>query len=106
MSAPTTIRRRCKARRRRWRPRTSPAARSTSSGLASDPEFSPAGGVIGALGALFSGARADPRDQIVDAFLSRLTVFPVPKSRVLQIEFVSRDPGVAARAANGSRKSF
>ena len=35
-------------------------------------------------------ARSDQR--LVDKFLSRLTVFPVPRSRVLQIEFVSRDP--------------
>jgi hypothetical protein len=36
----------------------------------------------------------------VDAFLSRLTVFPIAKSRVLQIEFSSRDPALAARGAN------
>jgi succinoglycan biosynthesis transport protein ExoP len=38
--------------------------------------------------------------RVVDKFLSRLTVFPVPRSRVLQIEFVSRDPELAARGAN------
>jgi len=56
-------------------------------GLATDPEFS-----------------ADPSGKIdrrvVDKFLSRLTVFPVPRSRVLEIEFVSRDPELAARGAN------
>ncbi len=55
-------------------------------GLATNPEF---GG---------GGDKADPR--AVDKFLSRLTVFPVPRSRVLQIEFVSRDPELAARGAN------
>ena len=41
---------------------------------------------------------ADAR--IVETFLSRLTAFPVAKTRVLQIEFVSRDPELAARGAN------
>jgi len=38
--------------------------------------------------------------RITDAFLSRLTAFPVAKTRVLQIEFVSQDPELAARGAN------
>jgi uncharacterized protein involved in exopolysaccharide biosynthesis len=50
---------------------------------------------------LLTGARAGrPEDRLVDAFLSRLTVFPVAKSRVLQIEFSSSDPALAARGAN------
>jgi succinoglycan biosynthesis transport protein ExoP len=39
-------------------------------------------------------------ERIVDAFLSRLTAFPVLRTRVLQIEFVSQDPELAARGAN------
>jgi uncharacterized protein involved in exopolysaccharide biosynthesis len=52
---------------------------------------------------LIGGGRGDPnatRDRAADAFLDRLTVFPVAKSRVLQIEFVSVDPALAARGAN------
>ena len=50
---------------------------------------------------LLTGGRAGkPEDRLVDAFLSRLTVFPVAKSRVLQIEFSSDDPALAARGAN------
>jgi uncharacterized protein involved in exopolysaccharide biosynthesis len=50
---------------------------------------------------LLTGGRAGrPEDRLVDAFLSRLTVFPVVKSRVLQIEFSSSDPALAARGAN------
>ena len=50
---------------------------------------------------LLTGARAGrPEDRLVDAFLSRLTVFPIAKSRVLQIEFSSQDPALAARGAN------
>ena len=65
--------------------------------LAANPEF----------GASASGLRAGEIDQrVVDKFLSRLTVFPVPKSRVLQIEFVSRDPELAARGANTIAEVF
>jgi uncharacterized protein involved in exopolysaccharide biosynthesis len=50
---------------------------------------------------LLTGGRAGrPEDRLIDAFLSRLTVFPVAKSRVLQIEFTSSDPALAARGAN------
>jgi uncharacterized protein involved in exopolysaccharide biosynthesis/Mrp family chromosome partitioning ATPase len=38
--------------------------------------------------------------RIVETFLSRLTAFPVAKTRVLQIEFVSQDPELAAHGAN------
>ena len=50
---------------------------------------------------LVSGGRAgNPQDRLVDAFLARLTVFPIAKSRVLQIEFSSADPALAAKGAN------
>jgi polysaccharide biosynthesis transport protein len=39
-------------------------------------------------------------DRLVDSFLSHLSAFPIPKSRVIQIEFVSQDPEFAARGAN------
>ena len=39
-------------------------------------------------------------DRVVESFLGRLTVFPILKSRVLQIEFSSADPALAARGAN------
>jgi uncharacterized protein involved in exopolysaccharide biosynthesis len=50
---------------------------------------------------LLTGGRAGrPEDRLMDAFLARLTVFPIAKSRVLQIEFSSKDPALAARGAN------
>jgi len=49
---------------------------------------------------LTAGRAGRPEDRLIDAFLSRLTVFPVAKSRVLQIEFTSSDPALAARGAN------
>jgi polysaccharide biosynthesis transport protein len=65
--------------------------------LAANPEFAASG----------EAERSDRVDQrVVDNFLSRLSVFPVPKSRVLQIEFVSRDSGLAARAANTIAEVF
>jgi uncharacterized protein involved in exopolysaccharide biosynthesis len=43
---------------------------------------------------------ASNQDRIVETFLAHLTVFPVAKSRVLQIEFTSMDPALAAEGAN------
>lgn len=59
--------------------------------LADRDEFNPKSppSLLGFVLGLFGG-RPGP-DRLVDAFLSRLTVFPVPKSRVLQIEFESAD---------------
>ena len=74
-------------------------------GLSERAEFNPAktSNPFALALAFLSGGRGDARatlDRAVDAFLSRLTVFPVAKSRVLQIEFVSADPALAARGAN------
>ena len=74
-------------------------------GLAERNEFNPnpLTNPLGVVLSLFSGGRGGggpSQDRVADAFLSHLTVFPVPKSRVLQIEFSSVDPALAARAAN------
>lgn len=55
--------------------------------LAGNPEFSPG-----------CDGKIDP--SVVDTFLSRLTVLPLPRSGVFEIEFVSADPELAARGAN------
>jgi uncharacterized protein involved in exopolysaccharide biosynthesis len=72
--------------------------------LAERSEFNPpiSGNPLALAWSLLSGGRGagSPQDRVVDAFLSRLTVFPVVKSRVLQIEFASEDPALAARGAN------
>ena len=65
--------------------------------LAADPEFGASAG---------AGSEGGADQRVVDKFLSRLTVFPVPKSRVLEIEFVSSDPALAARAANTVAEVF
>lgn len=40
------------------------------------------------------------KDQLVDSFLERLDVGPIPGTRTLEVRFISRDPVVAANAAN------
>ena len=76
--------------------------------LSAQPEFNPA---IGGLSSLVSGwfgspdpAKAD--GAMVDAVLSRLTVFAQSKSRVIQVEFVSKDPQMAAKGANAVAEIF
>ncbi|WP_165361284.1 GumC family protein [Lichenibacterium ramalinae] len=41
-----------------------------------------------------------PEDRILANYFDRLTVYSVPKSRVIAIEFSAADPDLAARAAN------
>ena len=53
------------------------------------------------IGTMFAGARSGAYDDVaVETFLNRLSVFPVSHTRVLQIEFSSQDPVLAARVAN------
>jgi uncharacterized protein involved in exopolysaccharide biosynthesis len=74
--------------------------------LADRPEFNqaatpgPLETVLSLLGLTRQPAGRTIEDRLVDTFLSHLTAFPVAKTRVLQIEFVSQDPEFAARGAN------
>jgi polysaccharide biosynthesis transport protein len=45
-------------------------------------------------------------ERTADVFLNHLTVYPLPRSRVLQIEFVSENPALAARGANAVAQLF
>jgi polysaccharide biosynthesis transport protein len=73
-------------------------------GLMERAEFNPvlSHNPFSALSLLVDGHRGGGavEDRVVESFLSRLTVFPIMKSRVLQIEFSSADPTLAARGAN------
>jgi polysaccharide biosynthesis transport protein len=73
-------------------------------GLMERAEFNPAlsRNPFSALSLLVDGHRGGSavEDRVVENFLSRLTVFPIMKSRVLQIEFSSADHALAARGAN------
>ncbi|NVN86484.1 MAG: lipopolysaccharide biosynthesis protein [Rhodopseudomonas sp.] len=75
--------------------------------LAERPEFDPVlQGLspVKSLLALFGIGRdpfsMTPEERVLDAYFDRLTAYAVDKSRVVVIEFQSRDPDLAARVAN------
>lgn len=74
--------------------------------LKGNPEFDPAassGGLLAplaALGLLGDPARKTAEDRLLANFAEHLTVMSPTKTRVLQVEFSSRDPDLAARGAN------
>ena len=73
--------------------------------LAETDEFAPGSqGVVKRILSLIglSSARltASPDEQVLDHFFKNLSVYSVPTSRVIVIEFISSDPDLAARAAN------
>jgi polysaccharide biosynthesis transport protein len=75
-------------------------------GLAKNPEFNPhaSAGVFSRVAALIGLVRppssATQEDQILQNYYDRLAVYQVEKSRVVEIDFTSQDPALAARAAN------
>ena len=71
------------------------------------PEFDPALGnisltkrVLGFLGVVRNPLAMTPEERVLEAYYDRLTVFPVEKSRVIVIDFLSENPELAARVAN------
>src|SRR5262245_16264491 len=81
--------------------------------LAERPEFDPAlGGIspVKSLLALFGIGRdpfsMTPEERVLDAYYERLTVYAVDKSRVIVVEFQSRDPELAARVANSIAEGY
>src|SRR5271169_1567262 len=75
--------------------------------LAERPEFDPVLQGIAPLKSLLAlfGIGRDPflltpEERVLDAYFDRLTAYAVDKSRVVVIEFQSRDPELAARVAN------
>lgn len=75
-------------------------------GLRGNPEFDPAAGGEGMLARVLTilGLLRDrglsPEDRIFEKYNEKLKVFALPKSRVLTIEFNSRDAALAAKGAN------
>jgi polysaccharide biosynthesis transport protein len=47
-----------------------------------------------------------PEERVLDAYFDRLTAYAVDKSRVVVIEFQSRDPELAARVANSIAEGY
>ena len=81
--------------------------------LAERPEFDPVlQGVspLKSLLALFGIGRdpfsLTPEERVLDAYFDRFTAYAVDKSRVIVIEFQSRDPELAARVANSIAEGY
>jgi tyrosine-protein kinase Etk/Wzc len=81
--------------------------------LAERPEFDPVlQGIspVKSLLALFGIGRDPfslrPEDRVLDAYFDRFTAYAVDKSRVIVIEFQSRDPELAARVANSIAEGY
>ena len=47
-----------------------------------------------------------PEERVLDAYYERLTAYAVDKSRVIVVEFQSRDPDLAARVANSIAEGY
>ncbi|MGZ3296706.1 MAG: GumC family protein, partial [Xanthobacteraceae bacterium] len=81
--------------------------------LAELPEFDPVLQGISPLKSLLAlfGIGPDPfsltpEERVLDAYYDRFTAYAVDKSRVIVIEFQSRDPDLAARVANSIAEGY
>jgi uncharacterized protein involved in exopolysaccharide biosynthesis/Mrp family chromosome partitioning ATPase len=81
--------------------------------LGQRPEFDPAlkgispiKVVLGMLGFIKNPLRMTPEERVLDAYYDRLTVFPIEKSRVIVIDFLSEDPELAAEVANAIADAY
>src|SRR3954470_23578099 len=75
--------------------------------LAERPEFdpvlqglSPVKSLLALIGIGRDPFGLTPEERVLDAYFDRLTAYAVDKSRVIVIEFQSRDPDLAAKVAN------
>ena len=76
-------------------------------GLLGNSEFDPMSGGMGAmsrmlvlLGLKRDPSQMSPEDRVFENYYEKLQVFSPPKTRVLNVEFQSRDADLAAKAAN------
>src|ERR1700709_795150 len=81
--------------------------------LAERPEFDPVLQGLSPLRSLLAlfGIGRDPfsltpEERVLDAYFERFTAYAVDKSRVIVIEFQSRDPELAARVANSIAEGY
>ncbi|CAH1649835.1 Lipopolysaccharide biosynthesis protein [Hyphomicrobiales bacterium] len=82
-------------------------------GLVGNAEFDFGVGALGALRKLgvMIGLGAHPADRspeerVLEKYYDRLLVFPVGRSRIVAVEFTSRDPALAAKAANTIAETY
>jgi len=62
--------------------------------------FSPVRSLLGLFGIGRDPFSLTPEERVLDSYYERLTAYAVDKSRVIVVEFQSRDPELAARVAN------
>jgi uncharacterized protein involved in exopolysaccharide biosynthesis len=81
--------------------------------LGERPEFDPAlsgvspiKAVLGLLGLVKDPLSMTPEERVLEAYYDRLTVTPVEKSRVIDIDFLSEDPELAAQVANAIADAY
>jgi polysaccharide biosynthesis transport protein len=81
--------------------------------LAERPEFDPVlkgitplKSVLALLGVVRDPFSMAPEERVLDAYFDRLAAYAVDKSRVIVVEFQSRDPELAARVANSIVDSY
>jgi succinoglycan biosynthesis transport protein ExoP len=81
--------------------------------LAERPEFdpvlqglSPATSLLALFGIGRDPLSPTPEERVLDAYFDRFTAYAVEKSRVIVIEFQSREPELAARAANSIAEGY
>jgi polysaccharide biosynthesis transport protein len=77
------------------------------------PEFDPAlngispiKAMLGALGLIKNPLRMTPEERVLEAYYDRLSVYPVEKSRVIVIDFLSQDPKLAAAVADAIAEAY
>ncbi len=81
--------------------------------LGEKPEFDPAlngvspiKAVLGLLGLVKDPLSMTAEERVLTAYYDRLTVTPVDKSRVINIDFLSQDPELAAQVANAIAEGY
>ena len=77
------------------------------------PEFDPAltgispvKAVLGLIGFIKNPMRMTPEERVLEAYYDRLQVYPVEKSRVIVVDFLSEDPRLAAEAADAIADAY
>jgi polysaccharide biosynthesis transport protein len=77
------------------------------------PEFdstlngvSPIQSILGMLGLVKDPLSLTHEERVLNAYYDRLTVSPVEKSRIINIDFLSADPELAARVANAIAEAY
>src|SRR5450631_3298988 len=81
--------------------------------LAERPEFdpvlqgvSPAKSLLASFGIGRDPFSLTPEERVLDAYFDRFTAYAIDKSRVIVIEFQSRDPELSARVANAIAEGY